>query len=102
VSAASGRLIDDERRQGDALPDMRHLAVELAGLLGREVTPPLLDSGQAAEILNVPKSWIAAEARAGRIPHVRLGRYVRFNRDELMRWCEGRSVGPRPRRGGGT
>lgn len=102
MNAVSGRLIDDERRPGEPLPDVRHLAVELAGLLGRETMPPLLDSGQAAEILNVPKSWIAAEARAGRIPHVRLGRYVRFNRDELMRWCEGRSVGPRSRRGAGT
>jgi hypothetical protein len=48
----------------------------------------------------VPASWIAAEARAGRIPHVRLGRYVRFNSDELTRWCDGRAVGPRPRRQG--
>jgi excisionase family DNA binding protein len=102
VKAASATLIDGERRQGEPLPDVRRLAVELAGLLGRETMPPLLDSGQAAEILNVPKSWIAAEARAGRIPHVRLGRYVRFNRDELMQWCDGRSVGPRARRGGGT
>jgi excisionase family DNA binding protein len=76
---------------------MRQLAVELATLIGAQVIPPLLDSGQAAAILNVPRSWIAAEARAGRIPHVRLGRYVRFDRDELIRWCEGRSVGPRAR-----
>lgn len=78
----------------------RELALEVAALIGRETLPPLLDARQAAAILNVPASWIAAEARAGRIPHVRLGRYVRFNRDELMRWCEGRSVGPRPRRQG--
>ena len=76
----------------------RELALEVAGLIGRETLAPLLDARQAAAILNVPASWIAAEARAGRIPHVRLGRYVRFNRDELMCWCDGRSVGPRPRR----
>jgi excisionase family DNA binding protein len=75
--------------------DTRHLATELAALIGQQATPPLLDSGQAAAILNVPQSWIAAEARAGRIPHVRLGRYVRFNRDELIAWCDGRAVGPR-------
>ena len=102
MSAASGRLIDDGRAPSELFPDVRHLAVELAGLLGRETMPSLLDSGQAAEILNVPKSWIAAEARAGRIPHVRLGRYVRFNREELMWWCEVGLLGPRPRRGAGT
>jgi excisionase family DNA binding protein len=69
--------------------DTRELAAELATLIGQQATPPLLDSGQAAAILNVPRSWIAAEARAGRIPHVRLGRYVRFNRDELIAWCDG-------------
>ena len=63
----------------------RELALEVAALIGRETFSPLLDARQAAVILNVPPSWIAAEARAGRIPHVRLGRYVRFNRDELMR-----------------
>lgn len=78
----------------------RELALEVAALIGRETLAPLLDARQAAVILNVPASWIAAEARAGRIPHVRLGRYVRFNAEELMRWCEGRSVGPRTRRQG--
>ncbi len=76
----------------------RELALEVAGLIGRETLAPLLDARQASAILNVPASWIAAEARAGRIPHVRLGRYVRFNAEELMRWCAGRSVGPRTRR----
>lgn len=81
-------------------PVAHELAMEIAALIGRETVSPLLNAREAATILNVPASWIAAEARAGRVPHVRLGRYVRFSRDELMRWCEGRSVGPRARRGG--
>jgi excisionase family DNA binding protein len=91
----------DTGAAGASLVAAHELALEVAGLIGRETLAPLLDARQAASILNVPSSWIAAEARAGRIPHVRLGRYVRFNSDELMRWCEGRSVGPRPRRRGG-
>jgi hypothetical protein len=45
VSTPSARLIDSERQEGEPLPDVRVLAVELAGLLGRETTPPLLDFG---------------------------------------------------------
>jgi excisionase family DNA binding protein len=90
-SRSASRADDDRIGRQDA----RELATELAALIGQQATPPLLDSGQAAAILNVPQSWIAAEARAGRIPHVRLGRYVRFSRDELIAWCDGRSVGPR-------
>ena len=59
-----------------------------------QVTGPLLDAKGAAELLNVPPSWILAEARADRIPHVRLGRYVRFDADELTAWCKARYQGP--------
>jgi excisionase family DNA binding protein len=55
---------------------------------------PLLDAQQAAELLNVPKSWVLAEARGERIPHVRLGRYVRFVASELEVWWLSRASGP--------
>ena len=58
---------------------------------------PLLDAEQAGELLNVPKSWVLAEARADRVPHVRLGRYVRFDADELEAWARERVRGPRRR-----
>jgi excisionase family DNA binding protein len=59
------------------------------------VTAPLLDANGAADLLSVPMSWVLAEARADRIPHVRLGRYVRFDADELAEWCKARQRGPR-------
>jgi len=63
------------------------------------MTGPLLDAAGAAELLSVPKTWLLAEARADRIPHVRLGRYVRFDADELTEWVQtSRRHGPRPRR----
>jgi len=55
---------------------------------------PLLDAAQAGELLGVPKSWVLAEARADRIPHVRLGRYVRFDPEQLERWWRARAQGP--------
>lgn len=58
------------------------------------MTAPLLNAEQAAELLNVPSTWILAEARADRIPHVRLGRYVRFDGDELTAWWRERARGP--------
>lgn len=55
----------------------------------------LLDANDAAELLNVPKSWVLAEARADRIPHLKLGKYVRFSEAELLEWCQSRQRGPR-------
>lgn len=55
---------------------------------------PLLDAEQAGALLNVPPSWVLAQARADRIPHVRLGRDVRFDADELWAWVRERAAGP--------
>jgi hypothetical protein len=38
---------------------------------------PLMDAKQAGELLRVLHTWVLAEGRADRIPHVRLGRYER-------------------------
>jgi excisionase family DNA binding protein len=43
----------------------------------------LMDAGRAAELLSVPPSWLLAQARKGAIPHVRLGRYVRFRESDV-------------------
>jgi excisionase family DNA binding protein len=59
----------------------------------------LIDAAGAAALLGVPESWIRAEARADRIPHVRLGKYVRFDPAELEAWWStSRRRGPRPRK----
>lgn len=55
----------------------------------------LLDAEGAAELLGVPKTWVYAEARRDRIPHVKFGRYVRFDGDELEAWWRPRMQGPR-------
>jgi len=78
--------------------DPRALAAQVAELIGHEPAPRLLDAEQAGQLLNVPASWMLAQARAGRVPHVRLGHYVRFDRDELLSWIEHRLTGPRARR----
>jgi excisionase family DNA binding protein len=55
---------------------------------------PLLDASAAGALLGVPASWVMTEARADRIPHVRLGRYVRFEATELEAWWRSRARGP--------
>jgi excisionase family DNA binding protein len=62
-------------------------------------TPPLLDATEAGRLLSVPASWVLAEARANRIPHVRLGRYVRFSAEDLEEWWRVRMRGPWRARG---
>ena len=68
----------------------------------------LIDAKAAGELLGVPHTWVFEQARHDRIPHIRLGRYVRFEADAVLAWARNRSRGPtyalseskeRPRRG---
>jgi excisionase family DNA binding protein len=59
----------------------------------------LLDAKQAAELLNVPVSFVRQETRAERMPYVALGaRYRRYEADALRAWWESRRRGPQPER----
>lgn len=46
----------------------------------------LLTANEVAERLGVTPGWVWAQARAGRIPHVQLGRYRRFREEALEAW----------------
>jgi excisionase family DNA binding protein len=46
----------------------------------------------------VPRSWVYTETRAGRLPHVRVGRYRRYRREALEAWIEQMERGPTPYR----
>jgi excisionase family DNA binding protein len=49
----------------------------------------LLDAGEVAQILRVPRTWVYSHLRE--LPTIRLGRYVRFRRAEIERFLEQRS-----------
>ena len=86
------RMQEDATLRESALPPALQPVARpqkrIAGLLLLSIWTPrsshLLNAKEAAELLGVPATWLLAEARRARIPHVRLGRYVRFNRETLL------------------
>jgi len=44
---------------------------------------------EAADLLRVPVSWLYERTRTNSVPHVKLGKYLRFDRDELAAWLDG-------------
>jgi excisionase family DNA binding protein len=48
----------------------------------------LLTAQDVAARLGVTMAWVWAQTRAGRIPHVRLGRYRRFREEAIDEWLE--------------
>jgi excisionase family DNA binding protein len=62
----------------------------------------LLSATEVADLLAVPVTWVREATRAGRLPHVRLGRYARYERDQVLVWVtqqrsgRARTSTPRP------
>lgn len=56
----------------------------------------LLTAEEVAERLGVPARWPLAQARAGHMPCVRLGRYVRFDADDVDAWIASLKTGGGP------
>lgn len=48
----------------------------------------LLTAEEVVALLRVTPAWVYAETRRHRIPHIRLGRYVRYRGDALALWMD--------------
>ncbi len=48
----------------------------------------LLEAEDVADYLGMRTDWVYREVRAGRLPHIRLGRAVRFRRESIEAWLE--------------
>jgi excisionase family DNA binding protein len=58
-----------------------------------EAVDRLLDADEVAGLLHVPVRWVRDATRAGKLPHVALGRYRRYDRADVLRWVEAQKAG---------
>jgi hypothetical protein len=49
-----------------------------------EASDPLVDAATMAAQLGIKASWLLDQARRSRVPHVRLGKYVRFRPADVL------------------
>ena len=54
----------------------------------------LLTADDVAELMRVTRAWVYAETRRDRLPHLRLGRYVRYRRAAIEAWIRTVERGP--------
>jgi hypothetical protein len=52
----------------------------------------LLSLPALARALNLPEAWIKAEADAGRLPHLKIGKRYRFNSAAVIRTLADRAA----------
>jgi excisionase family DNA binding protein len=46
---------------------------------------------EMAEKLDVPVSWIYSRTRTNEIPHLKIGKYVKFDPEKVMLWIQEQS-----------
>jgi excisionase family DNA binding protein len=56
----------------------------------------LWSAQQAAGYLGVPVGWVRDAARRNRLPHLRVGKHLRFLQADLDAWIAGQRVPARP------
>ena len=47
----------------------------------------LLTIDEAAALLRVPKSWLYERTRTNSVPHMKVGKYLRFDQQEFVAWA---------------
>jgi excisionase family DNA binding protein len=63
-----------------------------------EMADQLLTIRDVAAHTGLPLSWLYAQTAANTIPHLKIGKYVRFRLGEMEAWLEQQRRGPRVER----
>jgi hypothetical protein len=79
-------------RDGAALVREADLDVAIAVPASDSDHTQLLTAEDAAAQLSVDASWLLRQAREGRIDHVRIGKYVRFQPPVIIEQCARRAT----------
>lgn len=56
----------------------------------------LLNAAEVAELLSVSERWVRDHSRSRQLPHVQLGRHVRYDRADVLEWVESAKQGGQP------
>jgi len=59
----------------------------------QDLTEPLLDAKDAARLLKVPRSTLYELVRSRGLPHIKVGRALRFTRADIAVWIGDNSYG---------
>ena len=58
----------------------------------------LIGINEMAKKLDVPVSWIYSRTRTNEIPHFKIGKYVKFDLNQVMDWIKNQNLNTEERR----
>lgn len=57
------------------------------------MTEQPLTAAEVADLLAVPESWVREATRQDRLPHLHIGRYIRYHPTAIHHWIDQRAAG---------
>ncbi len=66
-----------------------------------EHNEPLVSIKEIERMTGLPRSWLYSASAAGRVPHYKIGKYLKFSPSEVLRWLESHRRGNKQTDGGG-
>lgn len=89
VNTPLGRLEKVESSLLALLQELHSIKAEIQNQAnGNGSLEPLLEAEEVARILGVELAYVYTQARAGKIPSVKLGKYRKFSPSHLKRWLD--------------
>ena len=70
------------------LQEIREAKEQLKNANGAPTLEKLLDAQEVAVILGMDLNYVYAQARANKIPSIKLGKYRKFSPSHLAKWLE--------------
>jgi excisionase family DNA binding protein len=70
------------------LQEVHSLKAEVAKVSNGATLEALLEAEDVAKTLGVEVEYVYSQARAGKIPSVKLGKYRKFSPSQLKKWLE--------------
>ena len=52
----------------------------------------LIGINEMAKRLDIPVSWLYSRTRTNEIPHFKIGKYVKFDLDQVMEWIKNQNL----------
>lgn len=76
-------------KNNSVIPNERSLTTEkIEQAQNERLTNKFLTVDDVSILLQVPKSWVYEKSRRNEIPHKKIGKYLRFDRTEIMDWMD--------------
>jgi excisionase family DNA binding protein len=91
--SALARLAKVESSLLSLLQELNHIRTDIEKQVSKNPgLEPLMEAEAVAKVLGVDVGYVYQQARAGKIPSLKLGKYRKFSPSQIKKWLDRKSI----------